>query len=45
MWVWESPSTVLGLKLIRVLYEIVDPDRRVIMWHVSVTELPDFGAL
>jgi hypothetical protein len=44
MWVWESPP-IAGLKLLRVLYEIKDADRKVIMWHLSVTDLPDFGIL
>jgi hypothetical protein len=41
MWVWESPS-ITGIKLLRVLK---DDERKVIMWHVSATELPDFGVL
>jgi hypothetical protein len=44
MWVWESPS-IATLKLVRVLYEIRDVERRVIMWHVSVDEIPDAGIL
>jgi hypothetical protein len=44
MWVWESPS-IIGLKLLRVLYRIVDEDRKVVMCHVSAIDLPDFGVL
>jgi hypothetical protein len=44
MWVWES-APIVGLKLLRVLYEIQDSERRVIMWHVSAADIPDHGIL
>jgi hypothetical protein len=44
MWVWQSP-TITGLKVIRVLYEIQQAERRVLLWHVSAADLPDYGIL
>jgi hypothetical protein len=38
-------SSMTGMKLLRVLYEINDDERKVIMWHVSATDLPDFGVI
>jgi hypothetical protein len=44
MWVWQSPS-VERMKLFRVLYEIITESRRVMCWHISMTDLPDYGVL
>jgi len=44
MWVWQSPL-ISTLKIVRVLYEIRDAERAVIMHHISVADLPDYGAL
>lgn len=44
MWVWQS-ATITGLKVVRVLYEIQDTERRVLLWHVSAADLPDYGIM
>lgn len=44
MWVWQSPA-LSGLKILRVLYEIQGAGRRVLLWHVSAVDIPDYGVL
>jgi hypothetical protein len=45
MWVWQSPSVITGLTVIRVLYEIQAQDRRVLLWNISAVGIPDYGIL
>jgi len=44
MWVWQSPS-IATLKIVRVLYEIRNARRGVVLHHISVAEIPNYGVL